>query len=404
MKILVINTVLNRGSVGRITADLYHEIEASGNEALLGIGREPYDEAYKGRLIGNKKDFYIHVMKNFIQGEAGFGSDAVTAEFLKWVDEQKPDLIHLQNIHGFYIQIERLFAYLKKRNIPVIWTLHDCWPFTGHCAYYDYAACDKWKKGCYDCIHHAKVYPYALLKDNSLAAYNRKRKAFCGVENLTIVTPSKWLQGQLAESFLKEYPVKVIYNGIDLEVFKPSEDENIKNSQGYKIVLGVANVWEHRKGLNYFKKLARDLPNDCKIHLIGVNKKQIKELSKEFGDKMILTAHTNGQKELAKAYQEATVFVNATLEDNFPTTNLEALACGTPVITYNTGGSGESVTEQTGKVVYRAAYDQLLEAIKGVLDGRDVYKSQDCRSHALQYDKHVRLQEYIKLYEEIGKK
>ena len=289
MKILLVNTVINRGSVGRITADLYHEIEASGNEALLGIGREPWDSSFKGRLIGNKGDFYLHVMKNFVQGQAGFGSDAVTAEFLKWVDEVKPDLIHLQNIHGFYIQIERLFAYIKKRNIPVVWTLHDCWSFTGHCAFYDYAACDKWKTGCNNCIHHAKVYPYALLKDNSVASYNRKRKAFCGVQNLTIVTPSQWLKKQLAESFLKEYPVEVIYNGIDLDVFKPSGDPDIKEKQPYPIVLGVANVWEHRKGLSYFKKLARDLPDNCKIHLIGVNKKQIKELSKEFGEKMILS-------------------------------------------------------------------------------------------------------------------
>ncbi|MGN0248376.1 MAG: glycosyltransferase [Lachnospiraceae bacterium] len=401
MKILLVNTVINRGSVGRITADLYHEIEASGNEALLGIGREPWDSSFKGRLIGNKGDFYLHVMKNFVQGQAGFGSDAVTAEFLKWVDEVKPDLIHLQNIHGFYIQIERLFAYIKKRNIPVVWTLHDCWPFTGHCAFYDYAACDKWKTGCNNCIHHAKVYPYALLKDNSVASYNRKRKAFCGVQNLTIVTPSQWLKNQLAESFLKEYPVEVIYNGIDLDVFKPSGDPDIKEKQPYPIVLGVANVWEHRKGLNYFKKLARDLPQNCKIHLIGVNKKQIKELKKEFGDRMILTPHTNGQEELAKAYQEATVFVNATLEDNFPTTNLEAMACGTPVVTYRTGGSGESVSDKSGIVVYRASYDGLLQAVCDVLDKKRIFSQKDCRNQALQYDKHTRYQEYLKLYNKI---
>lgn len=404
MKILLVNTVINRGSVGRITADLYREIEASGNEAILGIGREPWDDSYKGRLIGNKSDFYVHVMKNFVQGESGFGSDAVTVQFLKWVDEEKPDLIHLQNIHGFYIQIERLFAYIKKRNIPVVWTLHDCWPYTGHCAFYDYAACDKWKTGCNNCIHHAKVYPYALFKDNTVSSYNRKRKAFCGVQNLTIVTPSKWLKGQLAESFLKEYPVEVIYNGIDLDIFKPSEDPDVKTKQPCPIVLGVANVWEHRKGLNYFKKLARDLPDNCKIHLIGVNKKQIKELSKEFGDKMILTPHTNGQAELAKAYQEATVFVNATLEDNFPTTNLEAMACGTPVITYQTGGSGESVSDKSGIVVYRASYDGLLQAVKEVLDGMKTFSQEECRKQALNYDKHNRYREYLELYQKILKK
>lgn len=401
MKILLINTVINRGSVGRITADLYYEIEASGNEAYVAIGREPYDESYKGMLIGSKGDFYAHVMRNFLLGEAGFGSEAVTKNLIAWIDEIKPDLIHLQNVHGFYLQIESFFSYVKKKKIPMVWTMHDCWAYTGHCAYYDYAACDKWKKGCNNCIHHAKVYPYALFKDNSIAAYARKRKAFCGVENLTIVTPSKWLKGQIAESFLKDYNVEVIYNGIDLDIFKPDDAMDLETKQNQKIILGVANVWEHRKGLNYFRKLAYDLPDDCKIHLIGVNKKQIKELSKEFGDKMILTAHTNGQAELAKAYQQATVFVNATLEDNFPTTNLEALACGTPVITYNTGGSGESVTEKTGKVVYRASYDRLLEAVQNVLSKKDVYLPSDCRAHAMEYDKHIRYQEYLDLYERI---
>lgn len=401
MKILLINTVLNHGSVGKITADLYQEIEASGNEAFLGIGRGTRDPAYKGRMIGNKSDFYRHVVRNFLLGEAGFGSEATTDAFLKWVDTIKPDLIHLQNIHGFYIQVEKLFAYIKKHDIPTVWTLHDCWAYTGHCAFYDYAACDKWKTGCHDCIHHAKVYPYALLKDNSIASYNRKRKAFCGVKNMTIVTPSQWLKGQLAESFLKEYPVEVIYNGINLDVFKPSEDPDIKKKTPYPVVLGVANVWEHRKGLNYFRKLARDLPDNCRIRLIGVNKKQIRELSKEFGDKMILESRTANQEELAKAYQEATVFVNATLEDNFPTTNLEALACGTPVVTYRTGGSGESITEDSGIVVYRASYDRLLAAVQDVVNGVKVFSTQDCRKRAMEYDRHARYQEYLELYTRI---
>jgi len=405
MKILLINTVLNRGSVGRITGDLYRTIEKSGNEAILGIGREPWDSSYKGMVIGTKGDFYNHVSMNFIFGEAGFGSVAVTKRFLSWIDEQKPDLIHLQNIHGFYIQIELLFEYIKKNNIPVVWTLHDCWPYTGHCAFYSFAACDKWKEGCHDCIHHAKVYPYSLLKDNSINTYSRKRKAFCGVKNMTIVTPSKWLKNELSQSFLREYPVEVIQNGIDLDIFTPDcvpGDENSEsgNESQEKIILGVANVWELRKGLVYFKKLAKDLPDNYKVHLVGVKKKQIKELKKEFGDKMILTEHTNGQKELAKAYREAAVFVNATLEDNFPTTNLEALACGTPVITYETGGSGEAVTSETGMVVRRGDYDRLLNA---VLDAtkNDMFTKEACRSHAMNFNRDTRYEDYLKLYEKV---
>ena len=400
MKILQVNTVIRSGSVGRITADLYETINASGNEARVAVGREPFPENMEGVLIGNKSDFYQHVMKNFFQGESGFGSVDVTKRFLAWIDKEKPDLIHLHNIHGFYVQVELLFEYIKKRNIPVVWTLHDCWGFTGHCAYYDYAACDKWKEGCNNCIHHAKVYPYALFKDNSIDAYKRKRTAFCGVKNLTIVTPSHWLKGQVEQSFLKEYPVKVIHNGIDLDVFCPGSKKQAKDK---KIVLGVANVWEHRKGLSYFEKLANDLSDEYEIRLIGVSKKQKKELDKKYKGKIKAMTRTSSIEELAEAYRNADVFVNATLEDNFPTTNLEALACGTPVVTYATGGSGESVTEKTGIVVQRANYQALLLAmVKACVDGS--FDGAECRKRAEEYDKHKRYEEYLELYREILEK
>jgi glycosyltransferase involved in cell wall biosynthesis len=400
MKILQVNTVVRGSSVGRIMADLYQVIEASGNEARMAVGREPFPEEYQGILIGSRKDFYQHVMKNFFQGESGFGSEAVTRQFLKWVEQEKPDLIHLHNIHGFYLQIELLFEYIKKNHIPVVWTLHDCWSFTGHCAYYDFAACDKWKTGCHTCIHHAKVYPYALFRDNTIAAYARKRKAFCGVENLTIVTPSNWLKEQVQQSFLREYPVEVIPNGIDLEIFCPGSQETPKTDR--KVILGVANIWELRKGLVYFEKLAADLSEEYQVQLIGVNRKQKKELNKKFGSRMIAMERTSSPQELAEAYRNAAVFVNATLEDNFPTTNLEALACGTPVVTYATGGSGEAVTQDTGIVVQRGNYDALLEAVQRAAGG--VFESDACRRRAEQFDKNKRYGEYLKLYQRIGRK
>lgn len=412
MKILQVNTVARGSSVGRIMVDLYETIKESGNEARIAVGREPFPDGYEGILIGNKGDFYRHVMKNFFQGEAGFGSEDVTRKFLAWVDREKPDLIHLHNIHGFYIQTELLFAYIKKRNIPVVWTLHDCWSFTGHCAYYDFAACDKWKTGCDNCIHHAKVYPYALFKDNSMDAYIRKRKAFCGVKNLTIVTPSRWLKGQVEQSFLKEYPVRVIPNGVDLEVFalegkaagKAAEplggqEKNGGQSSEDKIILGVANIWELRKGLVYFERLAGDLPENYRIRLIGVTKRQKKELSRKYGEKIIAMGRTSSAEELAEAYRNASVYVNATLEDNFPTTNLEALACGTPVVTYATGGSGEAVSEDTGIVVQRGNYDALKEAVVKAAEG--AFDREACRRRAEQFDKNIRYQEYLELYREI---
>lgn len=423
MKILQVNTVVRGSSVGRIMADLYEVINASGNEALLAVGREPFPDGYNGILIGSKGDFYRHVMRNFVKGESGFGSVEVTKHFLSWIDEQKPDLIHLHNIHGFYLQIELLFDYIKKRDIPVVWTLHDCWSFTGHCAYYDFAACDKWKTGCNTCIHHAKVYPYALFKDNTIASYARKRKAFCGVKNLTIVTPSQWLKEQVEQSFLKEYPVKVIPNGIDLSLFTPkvetlSEENSQKRAEETepgikekkeeedKIILGVANIWELRKGLSYFEKLAQDLPDNYRVELIGLNKKQQKKLEEKYGEKVIARGRTANAKELADAYRKASVFVNATLEDNFPTTNLEALACGTPVVTYATGGSGEAVTQTSGIVVQRANYDKLLDAVRKAAEGGEngacAFDAAACRERAEAFDKNKRYQEYLQLYQQIS--
>lgn len=427
MKILQVNTVIKGSSVGRIMADLYEVIKDSGNEARVAVGREPMPEGYEGVLIGNKGDFYQHVVKNFLQGEAGFGSVETTRKFLSWVDAEKPDLIHLHNIHGFYLQVEMLFEYIKKRDIPVVWTLHDCWSFTGHCAYYDFAACEKWKTGCHTCMQHAKVYPYAIFKDNTTASYARKRKAFCGVKNLTIVTPSHWLKKQVEQSFLKEYPVAVIPNGVDLSVFTPAHTNGVgsensngvengryaqngndggnhsdDNASGIKTILGVANIWELRKGLVYFEKLAKDLPDDYRVELIGVNKKQKRELKKKYGGKVIARERTANVDELVEAYRNAAVFVNATLEDNFPTTNLEALACGTPVVTYETGGSGEAVTQETGIVVRRGSYDKLLEAVLDVSGGR--FLKEDCLKRAKEFDKKTRYEEYLKLYEEVSKK
>lgn len=396
MKILQVNTVVRGSSVGRIMADLYEVIRSSGNEALMAVGREPWSGEYDGMLIGNKGDFYRHVMKNFFRGEGGFGSREVTERFLSWIDREKPDLIHLHNIHGFYLQVEMLFEYIKKKKIPVVWTLHDCWSFTGHCAYYDFAACDKWKTGCNTCMHHAKVYPYALFKDNTIDAYARKRKAFCGVDNLIIVTPSNWLKEQVKQSFLKEYPVKVIPNGIDLKLFCPKEGKEPDREP--KLVLGVANIWEIRKGLVYFEKLAKDLPDSYRIRLIGVNKKQKKELEKKYPGKMIVTGRTSSPEELADVYRSASVFVNATLEDNFPTTNLEALACGTPVVTYKTGGSGEALTDSTGIVVQRGNYEALLAGVVKAAEGG--FDGVDCRRRAEEFDKNIRYQEYLELYRE----
>ncbi len=402
MKIVQINTVSGVGSVGRICVDLYDTLQKCGHEPYIAVGRGKLGERFEGYEIGNTWDLGCHVMKNFFQGKGGFGSAKVTEKLIAWLKQVRPNVIHLHNIHGFYLQTELLFAYLKKADIPVIWTLHDCWPFTGHCAYFDYIGCEKWSLGgCHNCKVHAKVYPYALFKDNTEWNYRAKRDAYTGVKNLTIVTPSYWLAELVNKSFLKEYPVKVIPNGINLDVFSPGA--SAYDMQSYTI-LGVANRWEERKGLVYFEKLAECLPDNYKIKLVGVNKKQARQLRKKYKNgKITPITRTANVGQLAQLYREADVYVNATLEDNFPTTNLEALACGTPVVTFATGGSGESLSETCGIIVPKGDIAALEERIRFVCEEKP-FTMQACRARALAFDRTARYKDYIALYQEVAKK
>lgn len=365
MKILQINSVCGVGSTGRIATDLYKVIEEAGHECVIAYGRGTAPEGIKTIKIGTNFDNYMHVAKTRIFDKHGFGSTKATKEFIKKVEEYNPDVIHLHNIHGYYINIEILFEYLKRANKKVIWTLHDCWSFTGHCAYFDYVGCDKWKNGCKECPQK-KEYPNSLLIDNSEWNFNKKKDIFTGVRDLTIVTPSKWLARLVKESYLSEYKVKVINNGIDLDVFKPTKSD-FRERYGLEdkfIVLGVASVWDRRKGLNYLVELSQKLDDNYKVIVVGVTEKQKEQLPKN----VIGITKTNNVKELVEIYSAADVFVNPTLEDNFPTTNLEALACGTPIITFNTGGSPECIDITCGEIIAKGDIDKLLNIIKSSIE------------------------------------
>ena len=392
MKIAQINTVCGSGSVGRITVDIYHALKRSGHEGKIYYGRRTAPEGVNAEKFGSDLDMGVHVLHTFVQGTHGFASRGQTKELIKKLEAYGPDLIHLHNIHGFYLDVEELFAYLKRCGKPVIWTLHDCWSFTGHCAYFDFVQCEKWKTGCKKCPQYRNTYPYALLKDASGENYERKKAAFTGVKGLTIVTPSKWLGELVKDSFLKEYPVKVIPNGIDLEKFVPQERKIRKKH----LILGVANVWDRRKGLDYFKQVSKRLdPENYEIAVVGVSKKQIKELP----EGMIGIEHTQNVEELMQLYSEASVYVNPTLEDNFPTTNLEALACGTPVVTFETGGSVEALDDSCGRIVQKKDVEKLYGAIVELCENVETMRAA-CRARALHYNKYDRFGEYLNLYEE----
>lgn len=339
----MINIVCGIRSTGRICTDLALKLEKQGHEVKIAYGREQVPEQYKrfAVRIGNYLDVSLHGSRARVFDSAGFGSKWYTEQFIKWMKKYDPDVIHLHNLHGYYINVEVLFHYLRSLGgrKKIIWTIHDCWAFTGHCVYFDSANCMKWQGGCYDCPKK-RSYPKSWLLDKSKCNYMKKEKLFTGIENLLLVTPSEWMGGLVKQSYLKEYPVKVIHNGVDTTIFKQtlSDLRQKYKLENKKVILGVSAFWEKRKGLEDMIELARRLNDHYQIILIGISQKQKKGIP----NSIITVPRTDSQQELAQYYTMADVYVNPTYEDNYPTTNLEAIACGTPVVTYNTGGSGES--------------------------------------------------------------
>jgi len=404
MKVLQINSVCGIGSTGRIATDIHNLLLDKGHTSYIAYGRGVPQNCNTVIKIGSKFDVYSHAALTRLFDKHGFGSKYATKKFIEKVVSINPDIIHLHNIHGYYLNIEVLFNYLKEANKPVVWTLHDCWSFTGHCAYFDYIGCYKWEKGCYECPQK-KSYPSSIFLDNSNANFIKKKQLFTGIKNMTLVTPSKWLAGLVKKSFLGGYPIKVINNGIDLNVFKPIDSDFRKKHNLSKkfIILGVANIWNERKGFRYFIELSRRLEADEIVIMVGLTERQKRQLPTN----IIGITKTNSVEELAKIYSTADVFVNPTLEDNFPTTNIEALACGTPVITFDTGGSPEIVNKNCGFIIERGNIEELLKKIREIKNkGKFAYSSNIINCVENLYNKRNRFIEYLELYKnqvEIGK-
>lgn len=392
MKALFINEVCGVTSTGRICTDIAGMLEERGWECKIAYGRmtvPPQYEKYAVR-IGGKMGVYAHVIGSRLLDNSGFYSYFATKKFIRWVEEYDPDVIHLHNLHGYYIHLGVLFDYLRRCGKPIIWTLHDCWTFTGHCSHYDYIGCEKWKTGCHHCPMTGE-YPKSLWRDRSKRNYADKKKLFSGIDRLSVVTPSLWLKRQVEQSFLGEYPVHTVNNGIDTAIFTPTDsDFRRKNGLEDKIVLlGVANVWTQRKGRDDFFRLASELDDRYRLVLVGDLR------GAECPGSILHISHTNNPQELAEIYSTADVFLNLTYEDTYPTTNLESLACGTPVITYRTGGSPESVPECCGRVVDRGDVASVHTALAEVLSS-EFSLSADGES----YDKKKRFREYITMYED----
>ena len=350
MKIVHINTFPYKAT-GMIMMNVHKALLKNGQQSYVVWGRGRKPENNNEISIEDNIGIKYHGVYTRLTDKTGFASKRATKALLSELDRIKPDIVHLHNIHGYYVNIEMLFSFLKNKSIKVVWTLHDCWSFTGHCAYFDAVGCEKWKVGCNNCPQK-NTYPSSILLDNSSWNWNKKKDLFTGAD-ITLVTPSEWLKKLVKQSFLKDYPTIVINNGIDLSVFKPTTDEtyldNLRSKYGLDkrpIILGVASEWTKRKGLFDFVELSQTLL-EYQFVVVGLTEKQIKSIPKTLKG----IKRTNNVQELVGLYSLATIFFNPTYEDNYPTTNLEAIACGTPVFTYDTGGSPESIVNGFGKVI-----------------------------------------------------
>lgn len=394
MKVYEINTVCGYGSTGRIVVELAKYVQGRGGQCEIAYGREYGNASYANTyFIGTKLDHNIHGLLSRVCDRQGFYSHNATRSLVKHIKEYNPDVIHLHNLHGYYINIPILFDFLSHYGKPVIWTLHDCWAFTGHCTYFDMSNCEKWMIGCNHCPQK-KEYPTSYFIDKSKKNYQDKKNWFQLPENMQIVTPSYWLKGLLDKSFLSSHESIVINNGINLSYFKRCEGKirekyNIGNKT---VLLGVASIWGDRKGYRDFLKLAEEIDEDMVIILVGLNSKQLKELPPS----IIGIERTNSIDELCQVYSDADFFLNLTYQDNFPTTNIEALACGTPVLTYDTGGSVEIADSLSGIVVEKGNISAIKKAVKELRFDRDA-----CVRRAKSFDANDRYADYYSLYEDV---
>ena len=412
-RVFHVSGAINYGAPGRIVEQIGLLAEKNGYECFVAHStRNENPSQLRHYAMTTRWQEVVHALGSKFLDLHGLLSTAQTRELVERIKDYQPDIIHLHNIHGYFCNFKVLFEYLDSVDTPVVWTLHDCWSFTGRCFHFVGVDCYKWKTGCYDC----KAEPgYTVSKyyDRSRELYALKKRLFSSVKNLTLVPVSDWQAAFLKDSFLKDCNVHTIHNGVDIEKFRPMNGNRLRDKHrldGKFVILGVASPWNTRKGLDDFYRLRTMLSDEFAIVMVGLTPKQIEKLP----DGIIGIARTESQQELAEYYSMADVFVNLTYLDTFPTTNLEALACGTPVVTYRTGGSPEAICDTacekvekagaeyypTGMVVEQGDVEGMIRCVRD-LKSRPI-NAAVCRQRAVEhFDKDKCFEEYIKLYENL---
>lgn len=402
MKILRITTEINRSSIGRTTEQIGQLVIDEGWESYIAWGRSDGVSTSHKIKIGNRLSVLIHGFISRLFDLHGYGSYFATKKLVKQMKEIQPNIVHLHDIHGYYINLKVLFDYLRESDVPVVWTHHDCWAFTGHCAFYSSIGCEKWRTGCNHCPN-IKSYPASLFIDNSRMQYALKKNLFTSIERLYNVGVSEWESRQLRMSFLRETPIRTICNGIDTDIFRPCQDKADEVRKKYnlgngKILLGVATAWGERKGLSDYYKLREQLTDDYTIVLVGVPLSLKESLPKG----IIGILRTDSINELCLLYNTASIVLNLASEESFGKTTPEGLACGTPSIVYNCTASPDLVDEKTGIIVEKGDIDALVKAVYTILTWDQEETIRNCRERACSlYSIKNNWPEYIKLYKEI---
>lgn len=386
MKVLYINSVVDFGSTGNIVRQLS---TIDGVEPLIVYGRK-----------NTKNDANTYKISNDIKTLWAMGSTILfnnelilnkgnTKKLIKKIEEFKPDIIHLHNLHGYYVNYKELFEYLNTKNIKIIWTHHDCWPITGYCPHFDLIKCEKYKTHCENCPYGFD-YPFSLFKQNLRKHFNIKKELFTNNDNLTIAVTSNWSKKKIKESFLKDENVVVINNGIKLDDFKP-----ICNKDKEFSILFVANYWTKAKGLEDLEPIIKGINKDIKVTIVGKIK-----ASKYLNERCVLIDRTDSKQELAKLYSKNHLFVNPTYQDVFGLVNVEALACGTPVITYNTGGCPEILNSKCGLVIEKGNTLEMINAINNLYNNY-YFLLGDCINRSNDFSLERMKNSYSKLYKEL---
>lgn len=401
-KLLQLNSSVGCGSTGRIAETIASLARERGWDCYIAHGSR-----YKGKTemrsfqVSGKATEYAHYAKSILFDAHGLGSRQATKRLVSWINHLQPDVIQIHNIHGYWINYEILFRYLKKSGIPVVWTFHDCWAITGHCAMFTSTFCDKWQTECSHCPH-LDWYPKSIFHDGTRRNYHRKKNLFASMPNLTIVTVSNWLKEIVGQSYLKEIPLRVIPNGIDLSVFhpRPESTDRIREKYGLgdkTVVISVADKWHEGIGFSDIPKLRTLLDNRFVIVVVGVTQEQKHSLP----DGVIGILHTSSQDELAELYSAADISFTPQTIATFGLVSVESMACGTPAVVY--APAAAEVIAGNGFMVPARDIQQLASTLVRFVEegGKVKYRESCIRRVVSEYDQRINYSKYIDLYESL---